>query len=61
MVTSAGTCSLKRLSPCVVSTVESENEVSNRSFSVLTNINALGILCYVRARGSIVSVLVFVG
>ena len=40
------------LSQCVVSR---ENEVSNRSF----NINALGILCYGRVSGSIVSVLFF--
>ena len=55
MVTTVRAGSLPCLSQCVVSPVEGENEVSKRSF----DINALGVLCYGRASGSIVSVMVF--
>lgn len=55
MASTVGAGSLTCLSQCVGSTMERENEVRNRSF----NINALCILCYGRASGSIVSVMVF--
>ena len=51
MITIVGTCSRRYISQCVVTTVERENEVSNRSFSLLTDDQTLQphfrqLLCY---------------